>query len=347
MDVLLKTTAGLLVILNEDRQVVALNHAFLDELGLTDPEEALGLRLGECLSCVHANDRPNGCGTTESCLSCGAAIAMMTAINENREDERMCALLVDKKDAMSHICLMIKANPIEIDNNRWILIYAEDITQRHFWLNLERVFFHDINNILTAVFGNIELLGLRYPDNPETAAIRLGIERMIQEVSMQKAFSFRRQEGIKVNTGETPVTQIEQEVQAIINGHSATKKMDINQNWPKDSFVIKTDPLLASRVIGNMIINACEASDNGETITLETCITDSHIKWSVCNTAFIPDTLQKRIFQRHFSTKPGSGRGLGTYSMKLLGEHYLKGEVQFTSSKEHGTCFIFRLPQLH
>jgi sensor histidine kinase regulating citrate/malate metabolism len=53
------------------------------------------------------------------------------------------------------------------------------------------------------------------------------------------------------------------------------------------------------------------------------------------------------MFQRSFSTK-GSDRGLGTYSMKLLGERYLHGEVEFTTSQEEGTTFRLILPlELH
>ncbi len=60
MDALLKIAAGILVVLNEDRQIVALNHAFLKEIGVKDAEEVLGLRLGETLHCVHAFEKPNG-----------------------------------------------------------------------------------------------------------------------------------------------------------------------------------------------------------------------------------------------------------------------------------------------
>lgn len=39
------------------------------------------------------------------------------------------------------------------------------------------------------------------------------------------------------------------------------------------------------------------------------------------------------------------GRGIGTYSMKLLGEHYLRGQVDFTSDEANGTIFTITLPR--
>jgi hypothetical protein len=53
---LLEATSGLLAILNENRQIVGLNEAFLNSLGICDSATALGLRLGETLNCVHASE---------------------------------------------------------------------------------------------------------------------------------------------------------------------------------------------------------------------------------------------------------------------------------------------------
>jgi sensor histidine kinase regulating citrate/malate metabolism len=52
-----------------------------------------------------------------------------------------------------------------------------------------------------------------------------------------------------------------------------------------------------------------------------------------------------QLFQRSFSTK-GEGRGLGTYSIKLLTERILNGKVSFTSSMDDGTTFRVLIPNL-
>ena len=52
----------------------------------------------------------------------------------------------------------------------------------------------------------------------------------------------------------------------------------------------------------------------------------------------MPRSAQLQIFQRSFSSK-GDGRGLGTYSVKLLTERYLGGSVAFDSTLEQGTTF--------
>ena len=51
-----------------------------------------------------------------------------------------------------------------------------------------------------------------------------------------------------------------------------------------------------------------------------------------------------RIFQRYFTTR-GPGRGNGTWSMKVVGEELLRGEVGFRSSELGGTTFWITLPR--
>ena len=346
IDTLLTATNGILVILNEDRQIVGLNHSFLDSLGVENAEEILGLRLGESLHCIHAHDKPAGCGTTEYCVSCGAAIAMMAAIRENREEEQICALASDHDGAMSDICLQVKARPIAIDGNRWILFYAQDITQEQFWLNMDRIFFHDVNNTLTALYGNVQLLELGSPENTQVFGIKKTVERLISEIDVQRDLSCHRSAATYVPI-KSPVmlSQIRTELDDLFSGHKAAANKEIHAQWPDEDLALTTDSFLVSRVLGNMVINALEATPKNGLIRITAEISSTAVTWEVWNQGKIPGPAQKRIFQRHFSSKKGTGRGLGTYSMKLFGETYLKGEVCFSSTETRGTVFRFTLPR--
>jgi len=346
MTTLLETMAGLLVVLNEDRQIVALNHAFLSTLGIADPEKVLGLRLGESLKCEHAYEKPNGCGTTAYCSTCGAAIAMMTALNENRETEQMCALTAILDGADYDLSLLIKAHPLAIGDNRWVLVIAQDVTQQQFWANLESIFFHDINNILSALNGYGEILAMDQPDNRDVRKIKEAIERLQNEMALQRSLSRRRDaKYVPRNSSSSSTARIRQETGLIIQRHPAAHGKNIEEKWPDKNIKLETDALLVSRVLGNMIINALEATVDGATVRLTTRVAPEHITWEIWNNGFIPADIQKRVFQRHYSTKATFGRGLGTFSMKLFGERYLNGKVGFESSESDGTTFRFRLPR--
>ena len=89
-----------------------------------------------------------------------------------------------------------------------------------------------------------------------------------------------------------------------------------------------------------MLKNALEATLTDGKITIGCNSNKEHVFW-VHNPTFIPEKNQLQIFQRSFSTK-GGNRGLGTYSMKLLGENYLKGQVGFVSNENTGTKFYIK-----
>ena len=105
----------------------------------------------------------------------------------------------------------------------------------------------------------------------------------------------------------------------------------------------ESDAVLLSRIVGNMLKNALEASEEGSTITIGCRVRDTNVEFWVHNDAVIPKEARIQIFKRSFTTK-GSDRGFGTYGMKLLSERYLKGKVGFESSRGKGTTFFARYP---
>jgi sensor histidine kinase regulating citrate/malate metabolism len=93
-----------------------------------------------------------------------------------------------------------------------------------------------------------------------------------------------------------------------------------------------------------MIKNALEACQPGQTVTVGCQQDGADVLFWVHNPTVMPLNVQLQMFQRSFSTK-GQGRGLGTYSMKLLSERYLKGRVAFTSREGEGTRFTVVYPR--
>lgn len=88
-----------------------------------------------------------------------------------------------------------------------------------------------------------------------------------------------------------------------------------------------------------------EASKPGDDIKLSADLSANEIFIHVWNGTVMPQNVQVQMFQRSFSTKAASGRGIGTYSVKLLVEQYLKGKVTFISNEEEKTTFTITLPR--
>ena len=107
--------------------------------------------------------------------------------------------------------------------------------------------------------------------------------------------------------------------------------------------LVQSSEVLLRRVIGNLIKNALEASSAGQTVTVSFHNDDQPV-FSVHNESVMTDDVKRQLFQRSFSTKQGNGRGIGTYSVKLLTERYLRGSVDFVSpAPQGGTVFNVRL----
>ena len=108
---------------------------------------------------------------------------------------------------------------------------------------------------------------------------------------------------------------------------------------------IITDRELLLRVLVNGVKNALEATPTGGTVTVRYEAGPEWQQFHIHNAGVLPEKVALRIFQRSFSTKDGSGHGLGTYSMRLFTERHLGGAISFESTVQAGTVFTVALPQ--
>jgi signal transduction histidine kinase len=340
---LLHSVSGLLAVVNEQRQVIALNNTFLAFLGIKNPTKILGLRPGEVIDCIHAFDEPAGCGTTRYCSSCGAAIAMVTSLNNNETTEKICALSANRNGKTTDLALLVKAHPVNIDKKRFLLLFLQDITRQEQHAALERTFFHDINNSVNMLVGISDLLNEENPGHLADVVHKISL-RLVNEITLQRCLSPDRFSDYKpvllnINIGETL-----DELQSILSNHpvAGAKKISIDRTCA--AAMITSNQSILLRILCNMAINALEATEEYGEVKIWVETNEHAIVFCVWNNLPIPHEIMPRIFQRYFSTKAQTGRGIGTYSMKLFGERYLGGKVNFSSTEADGTVFRFSLP---
>jgi K+-sensing histidine kinase KdpD len=343
MSGLLHSVNGLLAVLDERRQIIALNDSFLQMLGIDDAAKSLGLRPGEALECIHAHDEPSGCGTTKFCSTCGAAIAIVASLTQDHCSERTCALSVKRGEKDLDIALLVRSHPIKIDKHRFLMLFLQDITQQQQRAALERTFFHDVNNILSILVGASELL---VESNPSALAksIYQASLRLHKEIDIQRCLSQTEPFSYQPVRHDITTKHAVGELQSFFANHPAAfkKKIEFQEIFPDVS--VHTDVSLLSRVLCNMVINALEATGENGIIKIWAEYEENFLSFSVWNAQEIPAEIADRIFQRNFSTKNQQGRGIGTFSMKLFGEGILGGKINFNTSRKDGTVFKFSLP---
>lgn len=347
IDALMRVVGGLLAVLNEQRQVLALNERVLRLLGLGSAGEVLGLRLGEMVNCVHARETPGGCGTTEYCSNCGAAVAQVTSLAQDRPVERVCAIDVHPPVAgAEHLYFRVQATPLRCGDRRLLLLVLQDITEEQQRALLDRTFFHDVKNTLCAIIGASEMLAMDHDRADADMAVHLlnMTRRLARDLELQRCLVTARQDEFDSITSSVTAAGVLEELQRTCALHPAAigRRLHVHPT-PASLPPLATDAALLGRVLQNMVINALEATGEGGEARAWAEPSADGVDFCVWNDAVMPPEVARRVFQRNFSTKGTLGRGLGTYSMKLLGERVLGGEVSFTSRVGEGTCFRLRL----
>ena len=330
----------LCMILNRERQIVFANRAFLRLLGLEDLSSVCGLRPGEAIDCLHAFERHEGCGTTEFCRTCGAVKAIL-ASQQGTEDVQECRII--RRGDSDALDLRVWATPITVGSESYTMFTAADISDEKRRAVLERIFFHDIVNTAGAILGCSELLGddSRKDFDKFLKTMQLLSVRLIQELDAQRQLIAAESGELSVNPSSIETLALLEEVVGQYNGNARGRFIRISP--ASKNISLNSDRVLLRRVIDNLLKNALEAARDGETITIGSGQADSGVEFWVHNPGTMERDVQLQMFQRSFSTK-GAGRGLGTYSVRLLTQRYLKGTVSFTSSLEEGTTFRVTYP---
>ncbi|MGE4301871.1 MAG: sensor histidine kinase [Victivallaceae bacterium] len=329
------------LIINQERQIIFANCATLDFLKLEDASSIIGARPGEALHCIHAQNDSGGCGTTEFCGVCGAVDAVLNTQQFHSNTMRDCNILTTADKAYN---LRVWTRPFKKDGYEFIVVILHDIADEVYKNSLERIFFHDIINIGSGLYGLLSIID----DDPdafkENYPLLIGLtEELLEEINSQRDLMAAEAGSMNVKLSDVKSNDILKCVADIMSRHQTAenKRITIGDNTIDINF--KTDPCLLKRILINMTKNALEASSAGNTVALSAFVHGGKAVFEVHNSAYMPEDVQLQVFNRSFSTK-GQGRGLGTYSAKLLGEKYLRGKVYFTSTKDDGTSFFLELP---
>lgn len=343
---LLHCMGAFVLILDEHRQILAVNDGLLTHLGIPSVEDLLGLRAGEAMHCIHAHDEPAGCGTTCYCAGCGAAIATVLALDTGETSEAECLLAVDQ-GREGAIEMAVRAVPLDVDGQRLVMLLLQDIRLPKRREALERTFFHDINNLMSFLLSTLEIARLKRDDESERrVGNALTIGKMIaDEVEAQMLMTRAISGRYSPLAQPTSIGLVLDRLEEIFALHHVAKNRNLTIDRTHAQTLLFADEPLLRRVLVNMLKNAFEATPEGGTVSLTTALADETLTWHVWNEGIIDPEIRPYIFQRYRSTKASNGRGLGTYGMRLLAEQYLGGAVSFASNAEDGTTFSFTHPR--
>jgi two-component system, cell cycle sensor histidine kinase and response regulator CckA len=224
---------------------------------------------------------------------------------------------------------------------------------------------HDFNNILTAIFGHVELaisdLQARLPDARSTLDGMQEIQRSAQRASAltRQLLTFSRRQIMRPAVLDLNATlrDLEKMLQRLIR-ESIVLELALAPDLP----AVEVDPGQIEQVIVNLVVNARDAMPDGGKLTLHTSVAVLDAAYAAGHPEARPgeytlltvsDTgcgmnaaTLERIFEPFFTTKPhGEGTGLGLPTVYGIVKQ-AGGHLVVYSEPAHGTVFRIYLPSV-
>ena len=221
---------------------------------------------------------------------------------------------------------------------------------------------HDFNNILTAIIGHCDLMGMRHVpgdiDYDDIQQIKHNSNRAAALTRQLLAFS--RQQTLRPQVLQLP--EVIAEVSNLLRRLLGERiKLDVKHG--RDLGLVRADPGQLEQVIVNLAVNARDAMPDGGRLTLQTYnlpagevrrmrsdimpIAD-YTALKVSDTGSgIPADILGKIFEPFFTTKEvGKGTGLGLSTVYGIVKQ-TDGFIFADSEIGHGTSFVIYLPVHH
>ena len=335
------TIAGIAAVIDSNRQIVFANNDFLSLLGVRSIEPILGKRPGEVVSCIHSEEEHAGCGTSTACQYCGAVSAILESQKTGKKSTKETRISTSVGEKQSSLDLNVTSTPIVLSGSVFYVLMLQDISNEKRRYALERIFFHDLLNSAGGLSGILSIL--KEGTDPEEARELINISEetsreIVEEIIIQRQLKAAENGEMKVNIEEVNAYDLLSSAIKKIGSHESGQNKRINISDHHDDLYFETDKSLFQRVLINLLKNALEASPEEGIVTAGVEDRTDNVRFWIKNKGVMPEDVQLQLFQRSFSTK-GSSRGIGTYSIKLLTENYLKGKVSFVSNETEDTIF--------
>lgn len=330
-----------LCVITRDRRICYANACFLALADAGTPDTLYGQFPGEALGCIHAKDAE--CGTSKSCAFCGIFSGVSEALRQNYTPIECCL----RRANDDHLDVRVRVSPLP-ESTEMYLCVLEDISEEKRRTALEHIFFHDILNTASALTGLASLA--RDGSVEETKAYLSTLvdagKQLVDEICAQQDLLSAEKNVLAIHPQKVAVFTLLCDLRDTFMGLGIARGRVIVCDTKSATPEIMTDARVLKRVIGNMLRNALEATPPDMEVRMWCTETAENVCIYVHNPGTFDDAVRYRIFTRSFSTK-AKGRGLGTYSMRLLTEKYLKGCVDFRSTEAEGTLFYCELPRRH
>jgi PAS domain S-box-containing protein len=233
----------------------------------------------------------------------------------------------------------------EVENRTCELRYAqEQLVRRERLATLGQLagsVGHELRNPLGVISNAVYYLNLVQPDANEVVKEYLGIikkETVAAEKIITDLLDFSRIQSL--NREAVSVARLVQQAQ---ERFPVPAPILVSIETPLGLPSVYADPQQIVQVLGNLVVNACQAMPDGGKLTISAVVQNDRIAIEVQDTGGgIPPENMSKLFEPLFTTK-AKGIGLGLTICKNLVEAN-GGRIEVQSEPGHGSTFTIFLP---
>ncbi|HLZ07058.1 MAG TPA: ATP-binding protein [Chloroflexota bacterium] len=212
---------------------------------------------------------------------------------------------------------------------------------------------HDINNMLTAALGPIELI-LASSTDQKTQELLPGVQQALLDgaYTVRRIQDFARQtQSGRTEFVRTDLTALARDVVDFIRPRWQTQSrqqgiaLEVTVH-SRDGIEVLGNPVELREMILNIVNNAIDAMPNGGAVDLTIEQRGANVILRISdNGVGMPAEVVRRIFDPFFTTKGAHGSGLGlSVVYGIVGRH--QGEIAVDSAAGTGTTFTLTFPRI-
>jgi signal transduction histidine kinase len=251
----------------------------------------------------------------------------------------------------------LRNTPIIWEQKPAILISLRDISERiqaeRLRQDVERFTRHDLKSPLNAIINlPIIMSGADNltPDQEET--LRLIMEsgyRMMDIINSSVALFKIEQGTYEIHSEEVDLldilSTILREMELKITTHKARIELLVDGRTPAEDETVPAsgEKLLYHTMLANVLTNAVEAADPGETVRIDVSGGEEQARITVSNRRNVPEEIRDSFFHKYVTWGKRNGTGVGTYIARTIARAH-GGDVTLETGNGSGTRVTLTLP---
>ncbi len=202
---------------------------------------------------------------------------------------------------------------------------------------------HEINNPLEGIINYLQLLLERIDDYERKKYVELVMEGIYRIAGIVRSL-LEANQNVTEEEGDHSINYHIQSVVDLFQKELSQAKVTVKQIFDKKIPKVRCQPNQLEQVFTNLILNSIDSMPHGGIIKITTQVKDDKLLIEFAdNGCGIPEKDLTNIFEPFFSTKKGTGTGLGLWiCYNIIIGH--AGKINVKSNLDVGTTFQVILP---